>query len=96
MIRKAIRFLAIFLLVGLALLLLIPLIFSYPQLLDVRDPQELGDSDSKFVEVDGVRLHYQQHGSGKPVMILLHGFAASTYSFREIVEPLSQLGTVIA
>ena len=86
---------AFFLLALLALLLLLPLIFPFPQLNGVRDPRELADPDSQFIEVDGVELHYKQYGSGEPVMILLHGFAASTFSFRAVVEPLSQLGTVI-
>ena len=33
---------------------------------------------SRFMEVDGVRLHYQEAGDPKaPPMILVHGFAAS-------------------
>src|SRR5258706_12308396 len=33
---------------------------------------------SRFMEVDGVRLHYQEAGDPKPPsMILIHGFAAS-------------------
>jgi pimeloyl-ACP methyl ester carboxylesterase len=95
MMRKILRVMAIFLLVLLGLLLLVPLIFPFPQLSGVRDPRELADPDSQFVEVDGVELHYKQYGSGEPVMVLLHGFAASTFSFREVVEPLSRLGTVI-
>lgn len=89
------KFVGIFLLVVIVILLLVPLVFPFPQLSGVVDPRELGDADSQFVEVDGVTLHYKRYGSGEPVMVLLHGFASSTFSFRGIVEPLSQIGTVI-
>ncbi len=95
MIRKILRWIAIVLLAAVVLLIVAPLVLTAPQPRGTRDPQELGDADSRFVEVDGVRLHYKQYGSGQPVMILLHGFAASTFSFRQVVEPLAQLGTVI-
>ncbi len=41
-------------------------------------------------------MHYKKYGDGEKVFILLHGFGASLFSWREIVEPLSQYGTVIA
>jgi pimeloyl-ACP methyl ester carboxylesterase len=41
-------------------------------------------------------IHVKSMGQGEPVFVLLHGFAASLYSWRAVMEPLSQLGTVIA
>ncbi|HJN92070.1 MAG TPA: alpha/beta hydrolase [Dehalococcoidia bacterium] len=38
--------------------------------------------------VDGIRLHFVRAGSGPPAL-LLHGFGASTFSFRETVPALS-------
>ena len=35
-------------------------------------------------------------GQGEPVLILLHGFGASEFSWREVMEPLSTYGRVIA
>jgi pimeloyl-ACP methyl ester carboxylesterase len=35
-------------------------------------------------------------GSGEPVFILIHGFGASTFSWREVMQPLSAYGMVIA
>jgi len=35
-------------------------------------------------------------GSGRPAFILLHGFAASTFSWREVIGPMSEWGTVVA
>ncbi len=43
-----------------------------------------------------MKLHYKIAGSGEPAMILLHGFGASTFSWREVVAPLAELGTVVA
>lgn len=50
---------------------------------------------SHFVDVHGVRLHYQEKGEGTP-LILLHGLASSTYTWRNLFEPLSKNYRVIA
>jgi pimeloyl-ACP methyl ester carboxylesterase len=40
---------------------------------------------SRFTEVDGVRLHYQEAGDpGAPPMILIHGFAASNLVWSKV------------
>lgn len=44
--------------------------------------------ESKFIEVDGVRIHYVQGGLG-PDVVLLHGIGASTFIWR-FVFPLLQ------
>lgn len=59
-------------------------------------PKQLADSDSRFIDVNGVELHYKTLGSGDPALILLHGFAASAFSWREVMAPLGALGTVVA
>jgi pimeloyl-ACP methyl ester carboxylesterase len=50
---------------------------------------------SHFAEVDGVRIHYQDKGSGTP-LILIHGYTSSNYSWKEVFEPLSKTFRVIA
>jgi pimeloyl-ACP methyl ester carboxylesterase len=50
---------------------------------------------SHFADIDGIRLHYQEKGSGVP-LVLLHGFTSSTYSWKDIFEPLSKNFRVIA
>jgi pimeloyl-ACP methyl ester carboxylesterase len=50
---------------------------------------------SHFVEIDGVRLHYQEKGTGTP-LVLIHGFTSSTYSWKDVFEPLSRNFRVIA
>lgn len=50
---------------------------------------------SRFADVDGVRLHYQEKGEGLP-LVLLHGYTASTYVWKEVFEPLATRYHVIA
>lgn len=50
---------------------------------------------SRFADVDGVRLHYQEKGAGTP-LVLIHGYTSSTYSWKDVFEPLSQNFRVIA
>lgn len=48
---------------------------------------------SRFAEVEGVRLHYQEAGSpGAPAMILIHGFTASTLVWSEVLLPIAESG----
>jgi pimeloyl-ACP methyl ester carboxylesterase len=49
---------------------------------------------SRFTEIDGVRIHYQEKGVGTP-LVLLHGFTSSTYSWKDVFEPLSRNFRVI-
>ena len=50
---------------------------------------------SKFVEVNGVRLHYLVAGKGDPVL-LLHGFAESSHMWLPLIAKLADKHTVIA
>jgi pimeloyl-ACP methyl ester carboxylesterase len=50
---------------------------------------------SHFADIDGVRLHYQEKGTGTP-LVLIHGYTSSTYSWKEVFEPLSKNFRVIA
>ena len=73
-----------------------PFLIPVPPLENTVSVEELTDADSKFVEVNGVDVHYKTWGEGEPTFILLHGFGASLFSWREVTEPLSKFGTVIA
>jgi len=60
---------------------------------DVVEPEELADPDSCFVQAGGVRLHYKEVGAGgggRPAVVLLHGFNGSTFSWREVMTPISE------
>jgi pimeloyl-ACP methyl ester carboxylesterase len=50
---------------------------------------------SHFAEIDGVRIHYQETGTGIP-LVLIHGFTSSTYSWKDVFGPLSKNFRVIA
>ena len=50
---------------------------------------------SKFAEVNGVKLHYLVAGKGDPV-VLLHGFAQTSHMWRPLIAKLSDKHTVIA
>ncbi len=56
----------------------------------------LADHDSRFVDVQGITVHYKESGLGEPVVIFLHGFAASVFSWHAVMEPLSKHGRMIA
>jgi len=90
------RALALALVILLVVLLVGPFLVPIPPLHDTVPPEQMADAHSRFVDVDGLRVHYNQDGAGDPVMILLHGFGASVFSWREVREPLAQRGTVIA
>lgn len=55
-----------------------------PPLTDTVAPQQLADPDSRFLEVDGVMLHYKERGPTQPdapVVVLLHGFNGSVFNW---------------
>lgn len=77
-------------------LLIGPFLIPVPPLERTRPINELVDNDSQFVNINGLDVHYKATLQGDPVFILLHGFGASLYSWHKVMEPFSQLGTVIA
>jgi pimeloyl-ACP methyl ester carboxylesterase len=81
---------------GLFVVLVGPLLIPVKPLKDTLPPEELGDGDSQFIEIDQQLLHVKKMGQGEPVFLLLHGFASSLYTWHAVMEPLSQIGTVIA
>jgi len=80
----------------LIILLVGPFLVPVPPLEGTVPPERLADPDSRFIEVNGITVHYKMAGSGRPAFILLHGFAASTFSWREVIGPMSEWGTVVA
>jgi pimeloyl-ACP methyl ester carboxylesterase len=53
------------------------------------------DSQGKFAEVNGVKLHYLVAGQGDPV-VLLHGFAETSHMWLPLIAELADKHTVIA
>ncbi len=94
--KRVIRLVVIVTIVLLAVVLVGPFLVPVPPLQDAVSPEQLADADSQFVEVNGLRLHYKIAGQGEPALLLLHGFAASTFTWREVMPSLAQEGTAIA
>jgi pimeloyl-ACP methyl ester carboxylesterase len=80
----------------LLVLVLGPFLIPVPPLKDTLPPEQLADPDSRFIEVKGLKVHYKTTGEGQPALILLHGFGASVVSWREVMAPLAEFGTVVA
>ncbi|MCB1669974.1 MAG: alpha/beta hydrolase [Gammaproteobacteria bacterium] len=80
----------------LGLLLLAPLLIPVPEIGGTLPTDRLADPESRFIRLHGLQIHYRIAGQGEPVYLLLHGFAASVFSWREIMAPLAEQGTVIA
>jgi len=78
------------------LLLVGPFLIPVPPLDGTQPARTFADPDGQFIEINGIDVHYKKTGSGELVFILLHGFGASTFSWREVMTPLSDYGTVIA
>ena len=50
-------------------------------------------SHSQFVDVDGVRVHYQEAGQrAAPALVLIHGFASSTLVWSKVFLALAEEG----
>ena len=54
------------------------------------DPQP----DSRFADVDGLRIHYKRAGQGR-ALVLLHGTASSLHHFGPVADKLSESFDVI-
>jgi pimeloyl-ACP methyl ester carboxylesterase len=94
--RRAGRILLFVLASVLLAVLLGPFLVPVPPLQGTVSAQSLADPDSQFIEINGIDLHVKKMGQGEPVFLLLHGFGSSLYSWDAVMEPLSQVGTVIA
>jgi pimeloyl-ACP methyl ester carboxylesterase len=90
------RNLGLLVLVLLLIVLIGPLVIPIPPLEGTVPARQLADDDSLFVDIQGLEVHYNDRGQGQPVFVLLHGFGASLFSWHAVVEPMSELGRVIA
>jgi haloalkane dehalogenase len=51
--------------------------------------------EPRYVEQDGLRMHYVDEGTGDPVL-LLHGEPTWSYLYRKLIPPLAQVARVVA
>jgi len=91
-------------LVVLALLLVVPFLIPV-ETTGTRTYKEVAGEGATFATAQGVEIYYEKTEfvcqeekdcSNPPVIILMHGFGANTFSYREVREPLSRFGEVIA
>ena len=56
--------------------------------------ERLGHADrSRFVEVEGVRVHYLEAGEREaPAVVLVHGLASSNFVWHDVLMPLAEEG----
>jgi len=94
--KRTLRIVGIVLIVLILVVAIGPFLIPVPPLENTKTIAQLADADSQFIELNGINVHYKKWGEGKPTFILLHGFGASLFSWREVIEPLSKFGTVIA
>jgi pimeloyl-ACP methyl ester carboxylesterase len=101
---KISRILALVGAVVLALILVVPFLIPV-QTSGTATYKEVAGEGATFASAQGIDIYYEktdfvcQEGkdcSNPPVIFVMHGFGANTFSFREVTEPLSQLGDVIA
>lgn len=79
-----------------------PLLITIPSAGKLSYAQAAGPG-ATFVTIDDTDVHYvqtpysgQPSASLVPLFVLLHGFGASTFSWRDVQEPLSAFGEVIS
>lgn len=49
--------------------------------------------NSRFVQVDGARVHYQEFGDpSQPTILLIHGYTASLYVWKTVAPMFAELG----
>jgi pimeloyl-ACP methyl ester carboxylesterase len=94
--KRILRTTGIIAIVLILVVLVVPFLIPVPPLENTVPTEQLADSNSKFIEVNGLNVHYKTFGQGEPVFILLHGFGASLFSWHEVTAPLAEYGTVIA
>lgn len=51
--------------------------------------------ESKYLEINGNRMHYVEEGAGDPILFL-HGVPMSSYAWRNIIPHLSDAARCVA
>ena len=98
--RRVGRILLILSIVLLVALLIGPFLVPVPATDQLATAAELAEPDGRFVDLpyagDMLTVHYEEAGGSKQNLLLLHGFAASTFSWREVLAPLAEFGRTVA
>jgi pimeloyl-ACP methyl ester carboxylesterase len=73
-----------------------PFLIPVPELSGLVSEAEFIDTDSQFIEINNIDIHYKKIGTGEQTFILLHPFGGSAYSWREVMDEFAEMGQVIA
>lgn len=93
--RRLIKILLWGILIFVLVFILVPLVVPIPPIQGTSPAAALADADSRFIKINGINVHYKQYGEGTPAIFLLHGFGASTFSWREVAPLLEKYGSVV-
>jgi len=89
--------LGLFIILLLLFIVIGPLIIPLPPLDGIQPMEALVYPDSQFMDINGVDVHYQEIQTDRETLIiLLHGFGSSTYSWQKVMEPFATFGSVLA
>jgi pimeloyl-ACP methyl ester carboxylesterase len=85
---------------GVLAFLIVPFLIPFQTSGTVTNREAAGPG-AEFVTVNGLEVHvetadYTGEAAEPPLIVLLHGFGASTFSWREVLQPLAEVGDVIA
>jgi len=90
------RIILVLIVITLFVLVAGPFLIPIPPLENTVPPGNLADPDSRFIAIRNVDVHYKIEGKGDNVLIFLHGFGASTFTWHKVIKPLSKNYTLIA
>lgn len=92
--KKILRWMGWSLLALLMLALLIPYLLPRPGIDGVIPEQPF--ADSRFAQVEGIRLHYRARLNAadpeRALVVLVHGFGGSAFSWSDTLDALEELG----
>lgn len=71
-------------------------LFVMMLLLFVAIPVAAKDGESKFVTLNGAKIHYQSYGQGSNAFVLVHGWSSNLEAWGHQIPELAKRGRVIA
>lgn len=85
---------------GVLAFLIVPFLLPQPNS-GTLSYREAASPDAEFVSLSDLDVHVERRvftGDSKnpPLIVLFHGFGASTFSWREVIDPLAKFGEVVA
>lgn len=85
---------------GVVAFLIVPFLIPFESSGTLTSAEAAGPG-AEFMTVNELEVHVETadftgEGDDPPLIVVLHGFGASTFSWREVLEPLAEAGDVIA